>query len=97
MPVKCSDKKGYCQWGNHGAKYTYVVGSQQSKTVARQKATRQGIAAHANGWHSSRGGSRKTSKKVRRTSRKTLRRTSRKTSRRTSKRISRKNRKMSRK
>ena len=59
MPVRCSDSKKYCQWGSHGKKYVYDPNSNRSKSIAKRKATRQGIAAHASGWHGSKkGGSR---------------------------------------
>ena len=55
MPVhKSRDSTGsYYQWGSHGKKYYYVCGNKQSRDLAKNKATKQGIAAHANGWRGS--------------------------------------------
>ncbi len=52
MPVhRGQDSKGpYYQWGNHGKKYHYKSGSQRSRELAKDKAHKQGVAAHASGW-----------------------------------------------
>ena len=49
MPVRRSkDSKGsYYQFGHHGKKYYYVSGSKRSRTIAINKAKRQGRAEHA--------------------------------------------------
>lgn len=52
MPVhRSKDKKGcFYQWGNHGKKYYYIINNKRSMNIAKNKATRQGIAVHASGW-----------------------------------------------
>ena len=51
MPVRLKkDKLGnYAQWGHH-AKYYYTAYDVKSRKLAIYKATRQGIAAYANGY-----------------------------------------------
>jgi hypothetical protein len=53
MPVaQRHDTQGsYYQWGNHGHKYYFNPNSDQSRSTAKTHATKQGMAAHANGWH----------------------------------------------
>lgn len=52
MPVRRGrDSKGaYYQWGKSGKKYHYESGDKQSRDSAREKATKQGQAAHASGY-----------------------------------------------
>lgn len=52
MPVNRSkDSKGpYYQWGDAGKKYYYEAGNEESRERAKQKAKRQGKAAHAAGY-----------------------------------------------
>ena len=52
MPVKCKrDSKGpYCQWGGSGKKYRYTAGNKAGRDAARNKAEKQGAAAHASGF-----------------------------------------------
>lgn len=49
MPVhRGKDSKGsYYQWGDSGKKYRYENGDKSSRERAKQKAKRQGRAAHA--------------------------------------------------
>ena len=51
MPVhRGRDKNGsFYQWGTR-KKYYYVAGNEKSRNIAKQKATKQGIAVHASGW-----------------------------------------------
>jgi hypothetical protein len=52
MPVKRGkDNKGpYYQWGDSGKKYHYESGNQKSRERAKDKAQKQGQAAHAAGY-----------------------------------------------
>lgn len=52
MPVhRSKDSKGpYYQWGDAGKKYHYEAGNEESRERAKQKAKRQGKAAHAAGY-----------------------------------------------
>ena len=52
MPVhRGKDKKGpYYQWGESGKKYYYESGDPDSRKKAKQKAEKQGQAAHASGY-----------------------------------------------
>jgi hypothetical protein len=52
MPVhRGRDGDGpYYQWGGRGKKYRYKAGDKQSRTAAKQKASKQGQAAHAGGY-----------------------------------------------
>jgi hypothetical protein len=54
MPVKRGrDKKGpYYQWGDSGKKYHYAAGDKDARERAKQRASRQGQAAHARGYGS---------------------------------------------
>lgn len=68
MPVRQGkDSHGsYYRWGSR-KKYYYDPKSKRSRDLARQKATKQGIAVHASGWveyrhGSKRGGSRRSRK-----------------------------------
>ena len=52
MPVKqCTEKgkPGY-KWGDSGKCYTYEKGDDMDRERARQKAVKQGQAAHASGY-----------------------------------------------
>ncbi len=51
MPVtRKQDSQGpYYQWGESGKKYHYEAGNKKSREKARDKATKQGRAAHASG------------------------------------------------
>jgi hypothetical protein len=53
MPVqRGKDSKGpYYQWGGSGKKYHYTPGNKRSRDLAREKATKQGQAAHAHGYN----------------------------------------------
>jgi hypothetical protein len=52
MPVIRGIEKGkpYYRWGGHGKKYFYTPNNERSRKLAQDKAKKQGIAAHANGW-----------------------------------------------
>lgn len=52
MPVRRSkDGEGpYYQWGDSGKKYHYEPGNARSRRLAKDKATKQGQAAHAGGY-----------------------------------------------
>jgi hypothetical protein len=52
MPVKRGrDKNGpYYQWGDSGKKYHYAVGDKAGRERAKQRASKQGQAAHARGY-----------------------------------------------
>jgi len=52
MPVhRSKDSKGpYYQWGDSGKKYHYESGDEESRKKAKEKAIRQGRAAHAAGY-----------------------------------------------
>ena len=52
MPVKQGkDSKGpYFRWGSSGAKYYFTAGNPDSRKKARDKASKQGKAAHASGY-----------------------------------------------
>lgn len=52
MPVHRTSKDGKpaYQWGDQGAKYTYTPGDAASRERAKQKAAKQGQAAHAHGY-----------------------------------------------
>jgi len=52
MPVhRGKDSKGpYYQWGGSGQKYHYTAGNKRSRDTAKEKATKQGQAAHARGY-----------------------------------------------
>ena len=51
MPVHLgSDSNGkYYQWGTSGKKYYFT--SEKTKKIAKEKATKQGIAIYASGYH----------------------------------------------
>ena len=53
MPVhRGQDSQGpYYQWGDHGKKYYYTAGDEESRKRAKDKAEAQGAAAHASGYH----------------------------------------------
>ena len=53
MPVhRRTDSKGtYYQWGGSGKKYYYTSGNARSRTVAKNKAAKQGRAAYASGYN----------------------------------------------
>ena len=53
MPVyQGNDQKGFFyQWGEHGKRYYFNQNSIRSMKIAHNKALRQGIAAHANGYN----------------------------------------------
>ena len=52
MPVRTGkDVEGcYARWGGHGAKYRYTCGDKEGEQRAKDKAGKQGQAAHANGY-----------------------------------------------
>jgi hypothetical protein len=52
VPVhRGKDSKGpYYQWGESGKKYHYESGDKESRDEAKEKARRQGRAAHAAGY-----------------------------------------------
>lgn len=52
MPVRrLEDNDGpYYQWGKSGKKYRYTSGNKKSRDVAKDKAAKQGQAAHAAGY-----------------------------------------------
>jgi hypothetical protein len=52
VPVKRGrDKDGpYYQWGDSGKKYRYSAGDKAGRERAKQRATKQGQAAHAGGY-----------------------------------------------
>lgn len=52
MPVhRCEGSKGsYYQWGQHGKESQSESGNKESRERAKQKARRQGRAAHAAGY-----------------------------------------------
>jgi len=52
MPVhRRKDSKGpYYQWGDSGKKYHYESGNNQPRQRAKEKAKKQGRAAHAAGY-----------------------------------------------
>lgn len=54
MPVRRSkDSDGpYYQWGESGKKYRYEAGDRKSRDRAKEKAKKQGQAAHASGYGS---------------------------------------------
>lgn len=41
------ERKGYFKWGSTGKKYYYWLDSERSKTIAYNKALKQGRAIHA--------------------------------------------------
>lgn len=49
MPVnRGKDKDGpYYRWGEHGKKYHYISGNKRSRSIAREKALKQGKAIKA--------------------------------------------------
>lgn len=52
MPIlRKKDSRGsYYQWGNHGAKYRYIVGNPKSRNLAKSKAHLQERAAYSHGY-----------------------------------------------
>jgi len=52
MPVRTGkDINGhYYRWGKHGKKYYFDIKDKKSRQRARQKAIKQGQAAHASGY-----------------------------------------------
>lgn len=52
MPVHAGkDKKGcYARWGNSGKKYYYKCGDKAARQRAKNRAAKQGAAAHAAGY-----------------------------------------------
>jgi hypothetical protein len=52
VPVhRSKDSQGpYYQWGDQGKKYRYEAGDEDSRDRAKEKATKQGEAAHAAGY-----------------------------------------------
>jgi hypothetical protein len=52
MPVhRGKDSDGpYYQWGNSGKKYHYKTNDKKSRNTAKDKANKQGQAAHAGGY-----------------------------------------------
>ena len=52
MPVhRGTDSDGpYYQWGDHGKRYHYTTGDASSRKEAKEKAAKQGQAAHAHGY-----------------------------------------------
>lgn len=52
MPVsRGKDSKGpYYQWGDSGKKYYYESGDKSSRDRAKERARKQGQAAHARGY-----------------------------------------------
>lgn len=52
MPVhRGEDSDGpYYRWGDSGKKYHYEAGDEESRKKAKEKAKRQGQAAHAAGY-----------------------------------------------
>lgn len=52
MPVHTGkDSDGcYAKWGGHGAKYHYKCGDKAAEQRAKDKAGKQGQAAHAHGY-----------------------------------------------
>jgi hypothetical protein len=52
MPIhRSKDSEGpYYQWGDRGEKYHYEAGDKESRERAKEKAKKQGQAAHAAGY-----------------------------------------------
>jgi len=52
MPVKIHhpSERWYYQWGEHGKKYFFDPDNPEAKTMAKNKALRQGRAAFAHGY-----------------------------------------------
>lgn len=48
--VRGGERLGYYQWGEHGKRYYYTPGDDEERARAKERAEKQGRAAHARGY-----------------------------------------------